>query len=57
MRGFPSGLVVNNLPWNVGDADWVPGLGRSPMPQSNKACKPQSEMHRNKKIPHNARKS
>ena len=43
MRGFPSGLVVNNLPWNVGDAGWVPGLGRSHMPWSIKACKPQSE--------------
>ena len=28
--GFPGGSVVKNLPTNVGDAGWTPGLGRSP---------------------------
>ena len=28
--GFPGGLVVKNLPANVGDAGSVPGLRRSP---------------------------
>ena len=28
--GFPGGSVVQNLPANAGDADLIPGLGRSP---------------------------
>ena len=28
--GFPDGSVVKNLPANGGDADSIPGLGRSP---------------------------
>ena len=28
--GFPSGLVVKNLPAHAGDAGSIPGLGRSP---------------------------
>ena len=28
--GFPSGLVVKNQPANAGDADSIPGSGRSP---------------------------
>ena len=28
--GFPHGLVVKNLPANVGDSGLIPGLGRSP---------------------------
>ena len=27
--GFPGGSVVKNLPANAGDAEWIPGLGRS----------------------------
>ena len=27
--GFPGGLVVKNLPANVGDTGLIPGLGRS----------------------------
>ena len=27
--GFPSGSVVKNLPANTGDADSIPGSGRS----------------------------
>ena len=27
--GFPSGSVVKNLPANAGDAESIPGLGRS----------------------------
>ena len=29
---FPSGSVLKNLPANAGDADLIPGLGRSHMP-------------------------
>ena len=29
-RGFFGGLVVNNLPANVGDSGWIPGSERSP---------------------------
>ena len=29
-RGFPGGSVVKNPPANAGDADLIPGLGRSP---------------------------
>ena len=32
---FPGGTVVKNLPANAGDTGLSPGLGRSPMPQSN----------------------
>jgi len=28
--GFPHGSVIKNLPANAGDADLIPGLGRSP---------------------------
>jgi len=28
--GFPDDLVVKNLPAKAGDADSIPGLGRSP---------------------------
>ena len=28
--GFPGGSVLKNLPANAGDADSMPGLGRSP---------------------------
>ena len=38
---FPGGAVVKNPPANVGDAGLSPGLGRSHMPQSNKARAPQ----------------
>ena len=30
LKGFPVGLVVQNLPANAGDAGSVPELGRSP---------------------------
>ena len=30
ITGFPGGLVVKNLPTNVGDVGSVPGLRRSP---------------------------
>ena len=33
VQGFPSGVVVKNLPANagdVGDMGWIPGSGRSP---------------------------
>ena len=33
--------VVKNLPANAGDMGSIPGLGRSPMPQSNWARAPQ----------------
>ena len=39
--GFPGGAVVGNLPANAGDMDSSPGLGRSHMPRSNWARKPQ----------------
>ena len=38
---FPGGAVVKNLPANAGDMGSSPGLGRSHMPWSNKACAPQ----------------
>ena len=28
--GFPGGSVIKNPPANAGDADLIPGLGRSP---------------------------
>ena len=34
-QGFPGGLVVKNLPINVGDMDSVPGLGRFHMQRGN----------------------
>ena len=40
-EGFPGGAVVENLPANAGDTGSSPGLGRSHMPQSNKAREPQ----------------
>ena len=40
-EGFPGGAVVKNLPANAGDTGSSPGLGRSHMPQSNWARKPQ----------------
>ena len=30
LKGFPGGLVVQNLPANAGDAGSIPELGRSP---------------------------
>ena len=39
--GFPGGAVVKNPPANAGDTSSSPGLGRSHMPQSNWARKPQ----------------
>ena len=39
--GFPGGAVVKNPPANAGDTGSSPGLGRSHMPQSNKARAPQ----------------
>ena len=40
-EGFPGGAVVENLPANAGDTGSRPGLGRSHMPRSNWARKPQ----------------
>ena len=37
-RDFLGGAVVKNPPANAGDMGSSPGLGRSHMPQSNKAC-------------------
>ena len=34
-RDFPGGAVVKNPPANAGDTGSSPGLGRSPMVQSN----------------------
>ena len=34
-QDFPGGPLVKNLPANAEDMSSVPGLGRSPMPQSN----------------------
>ena len=39
--GCPGGTVVKNPPANAGDTGLSPGLGRSHMPQSNKARAPQ----------------
>ena len=39
--GFPGGTVERNLPGNAEDMGSIPGLGRSYMPQSNKAYAPQ----------------
>ena len=41
LGGFPGSSVVKNLPANAGDTGSIPDLGRSHMPQSNKACAPQ----------------
>ena len=30
LKNFPGGSVVKNLPANAGDADSIPGWGRSP---------------------------
>ena len=38
---FPGGAVVESPPANAGDTGLSPGLGRSHMPQSNKAHAPQ----------------
>ena len=32
--GFPSGLVVNNLPASAGNTGLIPGLGRTPGEES-----------------------
>ena len=40
-RDFSGVPVVKNLPANAGDMGLIPGLGRSHMLQSNKACVPQ----------------
>ena len=39
--GFPGGPVVKNPPANAGDMDWIPGPGRSHMPQSSQVHTPQ----------------
>ena len=41
LQGFPGGTVVESLPANAGDTGLSPGLGRSHMPRSNWARKPQ----------------
>ena len=41
LQGFPGGAVVENLPANAGDTGSSPGLGRSHMPRSSWARKPQ----------------
>ena len=41
LKGFPGASVVKNPPANAGDTGSSPGLGRSHMPQSNKARAPQ----------------
>ena len=41
LPGFPGGTVDKNPPASAGDMGWTPGPGRSHMPWSNKACKPQ----------------
>ena len=33
--------MVKNLPDTAGDTGWIPGPGRSHMPQGNGACAPQ----------------
>lgn len=33
--GFPSGLVIENMPANAEVTDLIPGLGNSHMPQRN----------------------
>ena len=38
---FPGGSVVKNPPANAEDIGLIPGLGRSQVPRSNKALKPQ----------------
>ena len=37
--GFLGGSVVKNPPANEGDTGLIPGLGRSHVPQSNKAMR------------------
>ena len=34
-KGFPGGSVVKNPPANAGDMGWIPGVGKSHMPQSD----------------------
>ena len=34
-EGFPGGSVVKNPPANAGDTGFIPGPGRSHVPQSN----------------------
>ena len=47
-RNFPGDPVVENPPASSGDTGSIPGLGRSHMPWSNKACAPQSlSLHSN----------
>ena len=40
-QGFPGGAVVGSLPADAGDTGSSPGLGGSPMPQSDWAREPQ----------------
>ena len=40
-KGIPGGAAVKNPPANAGDTGSIPCLGRSHMPQSNKARVPQ----------------
>ena len=37
-RGFPGGLVVNNLPASAGDVDSTPGSGRAPGEGNGNPC-------------------
>ena len=41
LQGFPGGAVVESPPASAGDTGSSPGLGRSHMPRSNWARKPQ----------------
>ena len=41
MWDFPGGAMVKNPPASAGDVGSISGLGRSHMPQSNKAREPQ----------------
>ena len=41
--GFCGGSAVKYTPANAGDMGWIPGPGRSHMPQRNQDCTPQQE--------------
>ena len=41
LQDLPDGPMVRNLSANAGNTDLIPDLGRSHMPQSNKAHTPQ----------------
>ena len=40
---FPGGPLVKKPPAHAGDKDVIPGLGRSHVPQGNRACVPQEK--------------